>query len=113
MPKIINMVSPFFNTFATVYRLTASVNDETQHGRRRTKERLRMEENTKERLWNSEYIKIMDHPRTGLGHPEPLVGGKDITYSRHITGKDVIIYEIYDDVISVLVLSVEGHYDDK
>ncbi len=55
----------------------------------------------------------MDHPRTGLGLPEPLVGGKDITYSRHITGKDVIIYDIYDDVVSVLVLSVESHYDDK
>lgn len=59
------------------------------------------------------FPELMDHPRTGLGHPEPLVGGKDITYSRHITGKDVIIYDIYDDVVCVLVLSVEGHYDDK
>lgn len=55
----------------------------------------------------------MSHPRTGLGHPEPLVGGNDVTYSRHITGKDVIIYDIFDDTISILVLSVEGHYDDK
>ena len=23
---------------------------------------------------------LADHPRTGLGHPEPLIGGKDITY---------------------------------
>ena len=23
---------------------------------------------------------IMQHPRVGLGHPEPLVGGKNITY---------------------------------
>ena len=28
---------------------------------------------------------IMQHPRTGLGHPEALVGGNDVTYSRHIT----------------------------
>ena len=56
---------------------------------------------------------IMQHPRTGLGHPEPLVGGHDITYSRHITAHDRIIYDIYDDRISVLVIQCEEHYDDK
>ncbi len=56
---------------------------------------------------------IMGHPRTGLGHPEPLVGGKDITYSRHITAHDRIIYDIYEETISVLVIQVEEHYDDK
>ena len=56
---------------------------------------------------------IMEHPRTGLGHPEPLVGEKDITYSRHITAHDRIIYDIYDATISVLVIQVEEHYDDK
>lgn len=53
------------------------------------------------------------HPRTGKGHPEPLKGGNDVTYSRHITAKDRIIYDIYDDVVTVLVLDVEGHYNDK
>ena len=56
---------------------------------------------------------IMEHPRTGLGHPEPLVGGKDITYSRHITAHDRIIYDIYDDVVTVLIIQVGGHYKDK
>ncbi len=56
---------------------------------------------------------IMEHPRTGLGHPEPLIGGKDITYSRHITAHDRIIYDIYEETISVLVIQVEEHYDDK
>lgn len=56
---------------------------------------------------------IMEHPRTGLGHPEPLVGGKDITYSRHITAHDRIIYDIYEETISVLVIQVEEHYNDK
>ena len=56
---------------------------------------------------------IMQHPRTGLGHPEPLVGEKDITYSRHITAHDRIIYDIYDETISVLVIQAEEHYDDK
>ena len=53
------------------------------------------------------------HPRTGIGHPPPLVGGNDITYSRHITANDRIIYNIYDDMVMVLVITVEGHYDDK
>ena len=55
----------------------------------------------------------MDHPRTGLGHPEALKGGKDVTWSRHITAHDRIIYDIYDEVITVLVVEVEGHYNDK
>lgn len=53
------------------------------------------------------------HPRTGTGHPEPLVGGGNITWSRHITRNDRMIYDIYDDVVSILILEIEGHYDDK
>lgn len=56
---------------------------------------------------------IAEHPRTGIGHPEPLVGGSNITYSRHIAGRDRIIYDIYDETINVYVLEIEGHYDDK
>ncbi len=56
---------------------------------------------------------LEQHPRTGRGHPEPLRGGKDITWSRHITAHDRIIYDIYDEVLVVLVLDVEGHYGDK
>lgn len=53
------------------------------------------------------------HPRTGTGHPEPLKGGDDITYSRRLSRHDRIIYDIYDDVVTILVISVEGHYGDK
>ena len=49
----------------------------------------------------------------GLGHPEALIGGNDITYSRHITANDRIIYDIYDDRVSVLVIQAEEHYNDK
>ena len=56
---------------------------------------------------------IMQHPRTGLGHPEALVGGNNITYSRHITADDRIIYDICDDRISVLIVQAEEHYNDK
>jgi len=56
---------------------------------------------------------ISMHPRTGIGHPEPLKGGNDITYSRRISAHDRIIYDIYDETVTVLVIDVEGHYDDK
>jgi toxin YoeB len=58
-------------------------------------------------------LEIAEHPREGTGHPEPLTGGNNIRYSRHISGKDRIIYNIYDDTVIVVILSVEGHYDDK
>ena len=46
------------------------------------------------------YKELMEHPG-------------DITWSRHITAHDRIIYDIYEDVIEVYVLEVEGHYKDK
>lgn len=58
-------------------------------------------------------LDIMQHPRTGKGHPEALVGGNDITYSRHITASDRIIYDIYDDRVMVLIIKAEKHYNDK
>lgn len=56
---------------------------------------------------------LKEHPRTGTGHPEPLKGGDGITYSRHISAHDRILYDIHDDVVEVNVFSLEGHYDDK
>ena len=53
------------------------------------------------------------HPRSGTGHPEPLKGGKDITWSRRITAHDRIIYDIIDDIITVIIIELEGHYNDK
>ena len=59
------------------------------------------------------YHELADHPRTGIGHPEALKGGNNVTWSRHITAHDRIIYDIYDDTLVVLVVETEGHYDDK
>lgn len=56
---------------------------------------------------------IMEDPRHGIGHPEPLVNGANITYSRHITKNDRIIYDILDMEVRVLILELEGHYNDK
>lgn len=59
------------------------------------------------------FEELLEHPKTGLGHPEPLKGGKDITWSRHVTAHDRIIYDVYEDIVEVYVLEVEGHYNDK
>lgn len=58
-------------------------------------------------------VDIMQHPRSGIGHPEPLVGGGDITYSRRISANNRIIYRIHDREVYVVVIELEGHYDDK
>ncbi|MFV9816532.1 type II toxin-antitoxin system mRNA interferase toxin, RelE/StbE family [Phocaeicola vulgatus] len=40
------------------------------------------------------YKELLEHPKTGLGHPEALRGGGDI-------------------MVEVYILEVEGHYNDK
>lgn len=56
---------------------------------------------------------LEQHPRTGTGHPEPLKTGNSVSYSRRISAHDRLIYDIYDDTVTVLVIAVEGHYNDK
>lgn len=58
-------------------------------------------------------LELEEHPRHGTGHPEPLVGGNNIVWSRHITKHDRMIYDIYDDIVNILIVELEGHYDDK
>ena len=47
------------------------------------------------------------------GKSAHIWGGGDITWSRHITAHDRIIYDIYEEVVEVYILEVEGHYNDK
>jgi toxin YoeB len=56
---------------------------------------------------------LMDHPKTGTGHPEPLKGDRASQWSRTITKKHRLIYEIFDTEVHVDVLAAYGHYDDK
>jgi toxin YoeB len=51
------------------------------------------------------------HPQTGTGKPEILTGDYAGCWSRRINKKDRIIYEIHDEIILVLVLSMRGHYN--
>ena len=56
---------------------------------------------------------LMDHPKVGTGHPEPLSGDRAGQWSRRITKKHRLVYEIHDTEVVVLVLTAYGHYDDK
>lgn len=56
---------------------------------------------------------LYEHPRTGLGHPEPLKGKPENRWSREITRKHRLVYRIFDTEVIVEVLSAYGHYNDK
>ena len=56
---------------------------------------------------------LRNHPKTGTGKPEPLKGGLKGQWSRRITGKHRLIYEIDEEKIIVMAVSAYGHYDDK
>ena len=56
---------------------------------------------------------LREHPRTGTGHPHQLSGDRAGQWSRSITKKHRLVYEIHDTEVVVLVLTAYGHYDDK
>ena len=56
---------------------------------------------------------LMEHPTTGTGHPHPLSGDRTGQWSRSITKKHRLVYQINECEVIVLVLSAYGHYDDK
>ena len=56
---------------------------------------------------------LYNHPRTGTGKPEPLSGDLSGQWSRRITKKHRLIYEIHDKEVIVLVLTAYGHYGEK
>lgn len=53
---------------------------------------------------------LKDHPYTGSGNPEPLKFELSGYWSRRINKKDRLIYEVRDDIVTVFVVSVLGHY---
>lgn len=55
---------------------------------------------------------LMEHPLTGTGKPEKL-RYRDNLYSRRLSGKDRIVYSIYENLVKVNILQMMGHYDDK
>jgi toxin YoeB len=53
------------------------------------------------------------HPYSGIGKPEQLCGNRRGQWSRRVSSKHRLVYEIDDNIITVYVLSCLGHYEDK
>lgn len=58
-------------------------------------------------------VELMEHPKSGTGHPEPLKGQPEGRWSRRLSKKHRLVYRIFDEAVLVLVLRAYGHYDDK
>jgi len=50
-------------------------------------------------------------PFTGTGKPEPLKGNLTGFWSRHITGKDRLVYKVEHNIL--IIAACKYHYDDK
>lgn len=65
----------------------------------------------------SKYLRLLDelkqHPTTGTGKPHRLLGDRQGQWSRSITHKHRLVYEIFETSVMVYVVSAYGHYDDK
>ena len=56
---------------------------------------------------------LREHPKTGTGKPEALGEDRARQWSRRISQKHRLIYEIEESVVKVDVVSAYGHYGDK
>ena len=58
-------------------------------------------------------LELTVHPYTGEGQPEELKYNLKGLWSRRINKKDRLIYNVKEDIVTVLVISAMGHYLDK
>lgn len=56
---------------------------------------------------------LTEHPTTGTGKPEQLKGDRSGQWSRRITQKHRLIYTIEQERVTVIILSLIGHYGNK
>ena len=56
---------------------------------------------------------LQEHPTTGTGKPEKLKFNYAGKWSRHVSDKHRLIYEIHEDIVTVVVFSTFQHYADK
>lgn len=62
---------------------------------------------------NSLIDELRLHPTTGTGLPEALKGNRKGQWSRRITQKHRLIYEVHEEQITVVLLEGVGHYGEK
>lgn len=59
------------------------------------------------------FEELREHPTTGIGKVEQLKGDLEGYWSRRINKASRLIYKIEEDIITVFVVSLKGHYSDK
>lgn len=53
---------------------------------------------------------LQEHPKVGIGKPEPLKGNLSGLWSRRIDEKHRLVYEIQDSKAVVFAISMRDHY---
>jgi len=53
------------------------------------------------------------HPKTGIGSPKKMKHNYAGHWSREIDKKNRILYQINENIVTVVIVSAIGHYDDK
>jgi len=59
------------------------------------------------------FEELQEHPTTGTGQVEALKGNLTGYWSRRINKQSRLIYSIHEDIITVEVISLRGHYGEK
>jgi toxin YoeB len=70
-------------------------------------------DNVSIRRLNKLFDELREHPTTGTGQPEQLKYEYAGRWSRRITNKHRLIYEIREELVRVEVIQAYGHYTDK
>ena len=58
-------------------------------------------------------IELSETPYIGVGKPEELKHELTGFWSRQVNSKDRLIYKVDENIVTVIVFSVSGHYSDK
>jgi toxin YoeB len=58
-------------------------------------------------------LELTEHPKTGTGKPQLKKHNLSGFYSRRISHKHRLVYQILEEKVTVLVLTAQGHYGDK
>ena len=59
------------------------------------------------------FEELQQHPETGTGQVEQLKGNLQGYWSRRIDKGSRLIYKIEQEIVTVFVISLKGHYEDK
>ena len=59
------------------------------------------------------FEELREHPTTGTGKVEQLKGDLEGYWSRRINKSARLIYKIEEEIITVIIVSLKGHYGDK